>query len=53
MAVNKKEYMEVLESVLMRAMANYANIPSLGKCIIIFCMLMGRLEIYGLMALDT
>ena len=33
------------------ALGNYADIPGLGKCVIIFCMLMGRLEIYGIMAL--
>ncbi len=33
------------------ATGNYADIPGLGKCVIIFCMLMGRLEIYGIMAL--
>ena len=33
------------------AIGNYADIPSLGKFVIIFCMLIGRLEIYGIMAL--
>ena len=33
------------------AYGNYSDITGLGKCIIIFCMLMGRLEIYGMMAL--
>ncbi len=33
------------------AMGNYADIPYLGKWAIIFCMFIGRLEIYGVLAL--
>ena len=33
------------------AMGNYAEIPSMGKGILITCMLLGRLEIYGVLLL--
>jgi trk system potassium uptake protein TrkH len=33
------------------AVGNYADIPDLGKWIVIFCMFIGRLEIYGVLAL--
>jgi len=33
------------------AMGNYATIPSMGKGILISCMLLGRLEIYGILLL--
>ena len=33
------------------AMGNYADIPTLGKVVTISCMLLGRLEIYGVMLL--
>lgn len=36
---------------LVGAVGNYAAIPAIGKCVIIFCMLIGRLEIYGVMLL--
>ena len=33
------------------AMGNYASIPDMGKGILITCMLLGRLEIYGIILL--
>ncbi|MFQ5671994.1 MAG: TrkH family potassium uptake protein [Nitrospinales bacterium] len=33
------------------AMGNYADLPHLAKTVVIFCMFMGRLEIYGVMML--
>ena len=33
------------------AMGNYASIPAMGKGILISCMLLGRLEIYGILLL--
>jgi trk system potassium uptake protein TrkH len=33
------------------AMGNYAEIPAMGKGILILCMLLGRLEIYGVILL--
>ena len=33
------------------AMGNYAFIPAMGKGVLIFCMLLGRLEIYGILLL--
>lgn len=33
------------------AMGSYAGVPDLGKAILSFCMLMGRLEIYGILLL--
>ena len=34
------------------AMGNYATIPAMGKGILISCMLLGRLEIYGILLLS-
>ena len=33
------------------ALGNYADLPHLAKAVVIFCMFMGRLEIYGVMML--
>jgi trk system potassium uptake protein len=33
------------------AMGNFAAIPSMGKGILITCMILGRLEIYGIILL--
>jgi len=33
------------------ATGNYADIPTLGKIVFIICMLLGRLEIYGVILL--
>jgi len=30
---------------------NYSHIPSLGKCILVFCMILGRLELYTVLVL--